>query len=263
MIPAFVINLDRRPDRLAFMTPRLDALGVPWHRISALDAQTARDDQIAPEVQLTGHRIGMGRGSQCCAITNFDIFRRIVAEDIPVALIVQDDVALSPDLGPLLQAADWIPDGIGLIQLEHTGRAGSTRLVGPPLGPLPVPGHSLRLLHSRTGGAGAFILTRHAARIILRDKPILDAPIDHFLFSPNVSPVYDSLGVALMMPAMAVQRTETLSSDIISERSRRPKSMGASLRRLWSEVNRTPQQLAAMMAGARWQAFDPPLRTFP
>jgi glycosyl transferase family 25 len=117
-------------------------------------------------------------------------------------------------------------------------------------------------LHSRTGGAGAFIVTQRAAQIILRDKPVLDAPIDHFLFSPNVSPVYDRLGVALMMPAMAVQRTETLSSDIISERSRRPKSMGASLRRLWSEVNRTPQQVAAMFNGARWQSFDLPLRTF-
>jgi glycosyl transferase, family 25 len=262
MIPAFVINLDRRPDRLAFMAPQLDALGVPWHRISALDAKTASDAAIATEVMLTGHRIGMGRGSQCCAVTNFDIFRRIVAEGIPAALIVQDDVALSPDLAPLLEADDWIPEGIGLIQLEHTGRSGSTRLVGPALGPLPVPGHSLRQLHSRTGGAGAFIVTQRAAQIILRDKPVLDAPIDHFLFSPNVSPVYDRLGVALMMPAMAVQRTETLSSDIISERSRRPKSMGASLRRLWSEVNRTPQQVAAMIKGARWQSFDLPRRTF-
>jgi glycosyl transferase family 25 len=261
MIPAFVINLDRRPDRLAFMAPQLDALGVPWHRVPALDAKTAPDDAIAGEVRLTGHRIGMGRGSQCCAVTNFDIFRRIVAEGISAALIVQDDVALSPDLGPLLRDPAWIPQGIGLIQLEHTGRRNSTRLVGPPLGSLPVPGHGLRRLYSRTGGAGAFILTLDAAKVILRDKPLLDAPIDHFLFSPNVSPVFDRIGVALMMPALAVQRTEALSSDIINERTKRPKSAQASLRRLWSEMNRAPGQAMAMVRGARWLPFDPPVRT--
>ncbi len=255
MIPTFVINLDRRPDRMAHMAPQLDALGLAWERTPALDAQTARDADIAPEVALTGHRIGMGRGSMCCAITNFRIWRQIVAQDLPAALILQDDIALAPPLAGLMQGLAWMPPGIGLVQFERYGRAGSTRLTGPALAE-PAPGITLHRLHSRTAGAGCYLITRAAARQMLADKPLLTMPIDHFLFSPNVSPVFDGVGVAITLPALAVQRDEVLGSDLAAERACRSRPLGARLGRLWSEVNRTPRQLAQMAQGARWRPFN-------
>lgn len=255
MIPAYVINLDRRADRMDFMAPQLDRLGLNWQRVSAVDAQTATDAQITAEVRLTGHKIGMGRGSMCCALTNFAIYRRLVADNIPAALILQDDVALSPLLAQALTTLDWLPSGIGIVQFERFGRSGSRRLVGPALGQ-PAPGVTLHRLHSRTAGAGCYLITQAAAALILRDKPILDMPIDHFLFSPNVSPLFDRLGVAVTLPALAVQRMEAIASDIAGERQRRKKPVLARASRVWSEVNRVPRQLAAMMQGARWRVYD-------
>ncbi len=252
MIPTFLINLDRRPDRLGFMAPQLDALGLDWTRVPALDAATASDAEISAEVALSGHRIGMGRGSMCCAITNFRIWRRIVDGGIPAALILQDDVALSPLIGGLMRHPDWLPPDIGLVQFEHFGRRGGARLVDPALGE-PVPGVTLHRLHSRVAGAGAYLVTGTAAAMMLAEKPLLRMPIDHFLFSPNVSPVFDRVGVALTLPGLAVQRDAGIASDLAGERRRRPWSPTARLVRLWYEINRTRPQLAAMAAGARWR----------
>jgi glycosyl transferase, family 25 len=266
MIPTYVINLDRRPDRMAFMQPQLDRLGLRWERVAAADARDVPDAAIAREVRLTGHRISMGRGSMCCAITNFDIWRRILAEGHRAALILQDDTALAPDLARLTEDIGWLPPEIGVVQFERFGRRGSARLVGPALAE-PVPGVTVHRLLSRTGGAGAYLITAEAAARALTDKPLLNMPIDHFLFSPNVSPLFRGLGVAVTLPGLAVQRMDDIASDLSAERAARSRQrgVGARLSRLWSEVNRVPQQLAAMAGGARWRPFDlhPSLRTAP
>ena len=262
-IPIFVINLDRRQDRRAFMGGQLDALGLHWTAEPALDAATATDDQISGRVALAGHRIRMGRGSQCCAVTNFRIFERLAAGSHPAALILQDDVALSPEIAPFVRSAAWLPPGTGLIQLEKYGRKASRRLAGPPIGRAPVAGRTVRRLHSRTGGAGAFIVTREGARRIVAHRRPLDVPIDHFLFSPNVSPVFDRVGVAIVTPALAVQRQEAFASDIAQERTGAAKPLRRRLRRLWLEVNRAPAQAAALAAGARPVPFAYAERTGP
>lgn len=249
-IPVYVINLERRPDRLSYMAGQLDRLGLAWKQVPAVDAQTATDAEIGQEVALSGHRVRMGRGSQCCAITNFRIFRALVAGDAPAALVLQDDVQLSPEVAPFLRDATWLPEGIGLIQLEKYGRTQSSRLAGPPLERSPVNGREVRQLYSRTGGAGAFIITRAAARIIVERKGILDVPIDHFLFSPNASWVFDAVGVAIVTPALAVQQQDDFESDIAQER-KRSKPLPARLKRLWMEVNRAPMQAMAWARGAR------------
>jgi len=250
-IPVYVINLDRRPDRLAYMSGQLDGLGLAWRQVPAVDAKTVPDAELAPEVALSGHRVRMGRGSQCCAVTNFRIFRKLAEGDTPAALILQDDVQLSPEVVPFLRDASWLPDGIGLIQLEKYGRRSSTRLAGPALGTSPVPGRQVRRLFSRTGGAGAFIVTKQAARTILNRKSVLDVPIDHFLFSPNASWVFGAVGVAIVTPALAVQRQDDFDSDIAAERQSNPKPLPARRRRLWMEVNRAPMQALAWARGAR------------
>ena len=130
-VPAFVINLDRRPDRLAHMTGVLGDAGISFNRVSALDAQVATDLEIGLEVDLRRPRIGMGRGSQCCAITNFNIYRDLVGSDHDAALILQDDIVVVPELRDFLTDLTWLPQGVGVVQFEKFGRPRSTRLAGP------------------------------------------------------------------------------------------------------------------------------------
>lgn len=238
------------------MARQLDELGVSWERVNAHDMETINETVLSSQVVTSGHRIAMGRGSQCCALTNLDIYRQIVAEDLPAALILQDDVQLSSELAPFLSSLDWLPDGVNVVQFEKYGHKSSSRLVGPPMKKMPVSGRSLHRLHSRTAGAACYLITREGANLILAHNQRVDMPIDHFLFSPNVSPVFSELGVAIVRPALARQRDEDeVKSDISAERRDKPKSILRRLRRFWFEINKTPAQVLAMITGARWRNF--------
>jgi glycosyl transferase family 25 len=248
-IPVFVINLDRRPDRLAFMAGQLDAMGVAWERVPAVDAQAVEDAELAREVALEDHVIRMGRGSQACAVTTFGVFRRVAAGTAPAAVVLQDDSELSPELAGFVARADWIPAGIGLVQFEKWSRRATSKLLGPPLGQAPVPGRSIRRLHSRTGGAGCFLITKGAARRLLEGKGIVRMPIDHLLFNLNLSPLAREVGVAMVVPALARQAWDAFSSDIQPGTQARRKPLAARLRRGLAEISLAPRQLAAMLLG--------------
>lgn len=252
-IPIFVVNLSRRPDRLAHMSTQLDRLGLPWERVEAHDMLDYDADLLAREVASTDHVRDMGPGSQCCALTNFDIYRRIVTEGLPGGLVLQDDIDLSDRIVPFLTSLDWLPDGIDLVQFEKYGKPSSLRLLGPAIGRMPGDGLSLHRLYSRTGGAACYLITRAGAERILAEKPLLRMPIDHFLFSPNISPVFHSLGVAVVNPSLARQHEHGFASDMTPERQARHKTIGARLRRFGQEINRIPWQLGQMARGARWQ----------
>ncbi len=98
-------------------------------------------------------------------------------------------------------------------------------------------------------------MTRKAAAYILENKPLLRTPIDHLLFSPNLSPLFDGLGVAVITPALARQREDGFASDLQRERHHNRKRIVEQLVRLWQEVNRTPSQILEWLRGARWHAF--------
>ena len=81
--------------RLGAATDTDDAEGEV---LTSADASQVTDAEIAAEVALTGHLIRMGRGSQCNALNHFEIMRRLVASDAPAAVVLEDDIELSPDL---------------------------------------------------------------------------------------------------------------------------------------------------------------------
>jgi glycosyl transferase, family 25 len=251
-IPVYVINLDRRPDRRAFMAGQLAGMALDWTRIPALDAATAPEDLIAGEVAACGHLIPMGRGSRCNACNHFAIMRRLVAGDAPAALVLEDDIELSPDLPAFLRSAGWLPPRTGLVRFEKWSRRRTSKLLGPPLATSPVPGRSIRRLHSRIGGSGCYIVTRAAAARILEGKGVLRHPIDHLLFNLNLSPLAREVGVAMVVPALARQALDRFASDIAPARRVQTKSLAGRLRRGLSEVALLPRQLAAVaVEGAR------------
>ena len=259
IIPAYVLNLDRRADRCAHMSAELEAAAISWTRVSAVDAKAVSDEELGQEIQLQDPRIGMGRGSQACAVTNFNIYRRLLASTDRAALIMQDDIAVDAHLRDFLTDLDWLPDTIGLVQFEKFGKPQSTRLAGPRHDCARA-GRGLHKMYSRTAGAGCYLITRKTAQLILETKQLLDMPIDHYLFSPNVSPIFRRLGVGFVAPALAVQKMDEIKSDLSADRKLRKasKSRGQRLTRLSQELNRLPSQALAMIGGARMVDFSVP-----
>lgn len=252
ILPVFVINLARRPDRRAFMAEQLGSMGLAWTRIEALDGRSASDATIAREMALDGHLIRMDRGALCGTISHFDALRALAGTRAPAGIVLEDDTRLSPELPLFASGAGWIPAGIGLVQAEKWSRRRTAKLLGPPLGRLPAPGRTIRRLHSRTGGAGCYVITRAAATRLLAEKGIARMPIDHLLFNLNLSAFARAIGVAMIVPALGQQDWARFPSDIAAGREATGKPLALRVRRGLSELRLLPAQLAAVLfKGAR------------
>lgn len=73
---AFVVNLDRRPDRMAKFEARCP---LQWERLSAVDGRS-----------LTCGR-GLRMAEIACALSHLSVWQRILSDDLPAALVFEDD----------------------------------------------------------------------------------------------------------------------------------------------------------------------------
>ena len=244
-IPIYVINLDRRPDRLAFMAGQLGALGLEFTRFAAIDAQTTSDEDIALRIDPRRALIRMPRGSQCGALSHLAVWQLIADGNAEAGIVFEDDMELSPGLAAISRDVAWLPPGTDLVQLERKGSS-RPKLMGPVCGTTP-DGRQVRILHSRAGGAGAYLITRAAAQRFLATTGRLRLPIDHVLFNANISKPARQSQIAAILPALARQRREDFASDITPTPIR--PSLYRRLVRGWYEINRLPAQLLLMASG--------------
>lgn len=98
----FLINLARSKERLALMDRRLKALGVAYERIEAVDGKSLSRGQIASS--YAGFRswcacgCRMPRGVLGCALSHLAVYQKIVKEQLPCALILEDDLIIDSQL---------------------------------------------------------------------------------------------------------------------------------------------------------------------
>jgi glycosyl transferase family 25 len=204
----FLINLARRPDRLAAMTQKADALGLRLDRLDALDAaQTQLPTSYFDDKGPLGE---IPRGDKCCTLSHRMAWEQFIASGEPYAAILEDDVILTPAAQTFLKNADWIPPGTALVKLEHYGPPSQSVLLSD-FKILPQ-GFQLARMHSRHTGAAAYILSRAAAQRLLAVTRFA-LPVDHLLFNPNNSPLFAALAPWQLLPAVARQQ------DFVGEKS--------------------------------------------
>lgn len=175
-IPVYYINLASRPDRRAFMERQFEWLGIAAERIEAV-----RMDEVPGEL-IAFHRTPsslwrLAAGDLACGLSHQRSWNRLIASGAPAALVLEDDVVLTP---PVLDFLDpELPQRVGadLLKLEtfHTPvklGSGSQR----------VGNTDLRELCSSQMGGAAYILTREAAQQSLASPLRNQMGIDRFLF---------------------------------------------------------------------------------
>jgi glycosyl transferase family 25 len=196
----FLINLQRRPDRLNAMNAAGARLGLTFTRIQALDARTAGPltEYFAPSGPLGE----IPRGDKACLLSHRMAWEQFIASNDSHAAILEDDVMLSPAAARFLKEPDWIPAGIDVVKLEHYGPPGQSVL----LSDFTNVGDDFRIarMHSRHTGAAAYILSRRAAERLLKEQRF-NLPVDHLLFNPNNSLLFQRLGPWQLLPAIARQ----------------------------------------------------------
>ena len=103
--PVFVINLARDPERRAHMEGRLRKCGLQAEFITAVDGKGLTDADRASYDRtraLVVYGSDMLDNEIGCYRSHFSIYERMVRENIPLALVLEDDVDLDDNLPAIL-----------------------------------------------------------------------------------------------------------------------------------------------------------------
>ncbi|HEY1709046.1 MAG TPA: glycosyltransferase family 25 protein [Rhizomicrobium sp.] len=248
----FLVNLKRRPDRLAAMTAQLDRLGIAFERFDAVDAKAVDPAELSVPFAAGGPLGTLSPGDKACTYSHLHLWRRIAAGQDEYAVILEDDILLS-DAAPLfLIDSAWIPRSIGLVKLERYGPPSQHIIIGRRS--IPVHGRTLAPLLSRHTGSGGYIISRENAARLATMTGKIAVSIDHLLFNPNNSPMFPVLKPWQLIPAILDQRVDIGgATDIHATRDDiRPRGWAGISRRLarnYYDLRLLPKQLTAMLLG--------------
>ncbi len=170
-----LINLDRSPDRLAFMSSQFERLGLSFTRLSATDASTVSDEEYARLGCLWFRQIS--RTELACLLSHSRVWRKSVEEEKSV-LVLEDDVFLSNRLPAFLEDIEAFPE-LPIVNIETRGY--SKCVSRAPVGHCQNSGTVLHRLDFDRGGSGAYLIRPAAARDLLSRLERDAAPSDAYL----------------------------------------------------------------------------------
>jgi glycosyl transferase family 25 len=164
--PTIVINLKRSTARRMVIAQALDALQMPFSFFDAVDGR-ALDLATLQDYARVKRRLFSGRdmtaGEMGCVLSHRGVMRMIVEQDIPYALVLEDDAQLAPDLPEVLHAlmetsVQW--DMIRFLSRPKVYK--NSRVIMPLVGP-----YELTRVFATPGGAYGYLLTKEAAARLL------------------------------------------------------------------------------------------------
>lgn len=161
----FLINLPRSKARLARVSARLEALGVPWERLEAVDDLELTPHEKARQFSAFGWwcctLTPPVRGQIGCALSHQKVYRRIIEEGLSAACVLEDDVVLDDRFPAVL---NWVEAHLEatspqvVLLCDHDGGA---QKVDPEIGLEPA---------TWDWCAEGYVVTRHAAEALLADN---------------------------------------------------------------------------------------------
>lgn len=255
MIKSYLINLDRSEERLKRFEGIAVSLRLTVVRIPAVDGSRFTPAELKT-YENSASRFGpLGPGEIGCFLSHRIAWETILQNDDEWAAVFEDDVYLSRDATTLLDDVSWIPQGTDIIKLETTRIPVS---LGDQEGEVTfteIPRKLFPLL-SPHGGAGGYLISRHAARELIGDPETVRDPIDEYLFNP-VSAVVKKMSVLQLSPALCIQHvivTEnrsdaSLNSTIQHERDKKwqqewERNRPIGFAKLWREASRPFRQIS-------------------
>lgn len=134
----FLVNLDRNAERLAWMQEQLVKSGLEYERFPAVYGKALTVEERRRVYSPVRAWLACGHilepGEIGCALSHMGVYRKMVDEDIPYALILEDDCTFDADFSEALQLAEQaintqkrqvlLLSGHGLDDEEKKGRRG-------------------------------------------------------------------------------------------------------------------------------------------
>jgi glycosyl transferase family 25 len=182
---AYVINLDRSPDRRAHIAAELATTGIDYEWIRGVDGRELdlTDSEIIEPAALTG--TWFRPGVLGCALSHLNAYRKILAADLDAALMLEDDIRLPADLEELAVSVAQHLSGaeVALFNYDsndnHPCLMSSQDAVGLPSSR----GLALPVDIGQPVSSGAYLITREACQRMVKGMlPARSRPDDWRFF---------------------------------------------------------------------------------
>ena len=172
----FVINLERRKERLAYMERQLRDLGAVYERVDAVDGKLMCQGEKKAVVSwfrwwcVNGYCARDGEIG--CALSHQSVYRMMVERGLSYACIIEDDIRLDKRLWEVLKAVE-----------ERIGDGGSPEvfLLAPYLHRQDAERSEVSFRNVRwAASTGGYVLTRSAAERLLAVNVPLQSTADNW-----------------------------------------------------------------------------------
>jgi GR25 family glycosyltransferase involved in LPS biosynthesis len=166
---AFVINLDRRPDRWKTFENDAKDIGIPYTRFSAIDGQ-----KLMPNDQLQrifeGNDYYMRRGMVACALSHIKLMIELLYSSYDFFIILEDDITFVPDFAKKVNhLLEKLPDDWDLCYLGHHlwNHTKTDDHFDKEAMPMVVKKNNVESLRYSIGGTTGYLISRQGASRIL------------------------------------------------------------------------------------------------
>jgi len=177
--PLFVINLKRSSDRRASIAAQLDELGIDFEVFPATDGARLSPSELAHyDEQYVIDQIArpMSPSEVGCYLSHVRIWKKMVEENIPWAVVLEDDVDIHDDLTGILAAVKKIPFKWDFIRLAGLRPTPSLRLYD-----LNDKFELTVLLQGASGTQGSCISRTGAQKLLDHATPLIRGTVDDHL----------------------------------------------------------------------------------
>lgn len=196
----YVINLDRAPERLAYIDKTLTSMGLFYTRVSAVDGQLLSEKR-RHEMQKPSEKFYyLGPGELGCFLSHRECWKSLAQSTDDYACILEDDVHLSNASAEVLGSETWIPEYTDIVKIETN--FAKTLIENNGIG-ISNTRQITRLLNKHTS-SGGYIISRSCAKKLYEMTELVTAPLDQFVFNPVCNLFYE-LVIYQLNPAICVQ----------------------------------------------------------
>lgn len=177
-IKAFIVHLERATERRAQVAELMAQLPIPSEIIVAVDSKQLSDQQVAQVYQPHLHKpyypFRLSRNEVACFLSHRKTWQAIIDQNLDAALVLEDDVALTPDFPATFSAAVSVAEQGGLVRLPFR--------CDREAGAIILQNSSIKVIRPVPVGLGmvAQIISRDAAHILLKMTEKFDRPVDTF-----------------------------------------------------------------------------------
>lgn len=177
----FLINLKKNADRLLQSKKRLDELGVAFERVEAIYGKDLSPEEKRRSVNKFRWWCAQGRkireGEIGCALSHYKIYRRMIADKIDYACILEDDNLYEDNFKYVLDNVDKLIDPCKPQVILLSNKVNKTVNVSKTVSQTDV----TIVAAKRDMGAYSYVLTSLAAKNILNANFPMHVPCDYWL----------------------------------------------------------------------------------